>query len=160
MSLRLLAANARPPLRHLSRSLSTSPQSSSSGSVRRTLYAATFAASAGLFAVYYLDARSALHEHIVNPILRNALDAETAHKLALKVLRSGFAPKDPLADDDRLAVHVCRVSSQRVNILNHFSFGVKNCQTLSDWLPALTRMGKPLMVCFQFSKMSFVSRDN
>lgn len=108
MSLRLLA---RPPLRHLSRSLSTSPQASSSGSLRRALYATAFTASVGLFAVYYLDARSALHEHIVNPILRNALDAETAHKFALKVLRSGLAPKDPLADDDRLAVNVCRVFS-------------------------------------------------
>lgn len=111
MSLRLLAANARPPLRHFSRSLSTSPQASSSGSVRRALYATAFAASAGLFAVYYLDARSALHEHIINPILRNTLDAETAHRFALKILRSGLAPKDPLADDDRLAVHVRRVSS-------------------------------------------------
>ena len=111
MPLRLLAANARLPLRHLSRSLSTSPQPTSSSSLRPALYATAFAASAALFAVYYLDARSALHEHLVNPILRNALDAETAHKFALKVLRSGLAPKDPLSDDDRLAVQVCRLSS-------------------------------------------------
>lgn len=95
-------------LRLFSRSLSTSSYTRSPTLLRTALYAAVVAAPAGLLAVYYFDARSALHEHLLAPILRNTLDAETAHKFSLKVLKSGLAPKDPLPDDHRLAVQVCR----------------------------------------------------
>lgn len=70
--------------------------------IRTSVYATVIAVSAGLFAVYYFDARSALHRYIFTPILRFALDAETGHKFAVKVLRSGLAPKDPVLDDARL----------------------------------------------------------
>lgn len=70
------------------------------------LYATAFALSTGLFAVYYFDARSALHRYILTPILRHTLDAETGHKVAVKVLRSGLGPRDPLPDDQRLKAEV------------------------------------------------------
>ncbi|KAG6866558.1 hypothetical protein C0991_002043 [Blastosporella zonata] len=66
------------------------------------LFATAFVLSTGLFAVYYFDARSALHRYILNPALRNALDAESSHKLAVKVLKSGLGPRDPCSDDSRL----------------------------------------------------------
>ncbi|KAF5383575.1 hypothetical protein D9615_003511 [Tricholomella constricta] len=71
-------------------------------SLKTGLYATAFVLSTGLFAVYYLDARSALHRYIVTPILRHTLDAESGHKLAVKVLRSGLGPRDPCTDDARL----------------------------------------------------------
>ena len=62
--------------------------------------------SVGLFAVYYFDARSALHRYILTPLLRHTLDPETSHNVAVKVLGSGFAPRDPLPDDKRLRIQV------------------------------------------------------
>ncbi|XP_006461984.1 hypothetical protein AGABI2DRAFT_206093 [Agaricus bisporus var. bisporus H97] len=70
---------------------------------RTGAYAALFALSAGTVAVYYLDARSALHRYVLTPLMRSALDAETSHKMAVKVLRSGLGPKDPVVDDPRLS---------------------------------------------------------
>jgi dihydroorotate dehydrogenase len=58
--------------------------------------------SAGLCAVYYLDARSAIHQYLLTPLLRRAVDAETGHRFAVKVLQSGLGPCDPLSDDERL----------------------------------------------------------
>lgn len=69
-------------------------------------YRTVFVLSAGLFAVYYFDARSALHRYILTPALRYTLDAETGHKVAVKVLRSGLGPRDPLSDDERLTSEV------------------------------------------------------
>ncbi|KAJ6607519.1 Dihydroorotate dehydrogenase-domain-containing protein [Mycena sp. CBHHK59/15] len=70
--------------------------------IRTGLYGTVFALSAGLFAIYYLDARSAIHRYVFAPLLRYTLDAETSHKLAVKVLKSGLGPRDPLGDDVRL----------------------------------------------------------
>ncbi|KAF9525159.1 Dihydroorotate dehydrogenase-domain-containing protein [Crepidotus variabilis] len=76
-------------------SSSTSQRTSGSGGSLRTGIAATvLVVSTGLFTIYYLDSRSALHRYVVTPILRNALDAETSHKLALKVLGSGLGARD------------------------------------------------------------------
>ncbi|CAK5273993.1 unnamed protein product, partial [Mycena citricolor] len=58
--------------------------------------------STGLLAVYYFDARSAVHRYVLTPALRNLLDAETGHRLAVSVLKSGLAPRDPLSDDTLL----------------------------------------------------------
>jgi dihydroorotate dehydrogenase len=74
--------------------------------VRNTLLAAILAASAGVFAVYYFDARSALHRYVLTPLIRHAVDPETGHRLAVKVLASGVAPRDPLVDDEKLKVQV------------------------------------------------------
>lgn len=59
-----------------------------------------------MFAVYYFDARSAIHRYLFTPILRNAVDAETSHQVAVKVLRSGLGPRDHLPDSDVLATKV------------------------------------------------------
>lgn len=89
-----------------SRTLFTRTAPSPRSPIRTGLYATVFALSTGLFAVYYFDARSALHRYFLTPILRHTLDAETGHKVAVKVLRSGLGPKDPLLDDARLKVEV------------------------------------------------------
>lgn len=75
--------------------------------VQTTLYATAFVFSAGIIAAYYFDARSAIHRYFFTPILRNTLDAETSHKFALKILKSGLAPRDICADDVRLKTKVC-----------------------------------------------------
>lgn len=62
--------------------------------------------STGLFAVYYFDARSAIHRYFLTPLLRYTLDAETGHKVAVELLRSGLGPKDPVSDDEKLAFEV------------------------------------------------------
>ena len=65
-----------------------------------------FVVSTGLFAVYYLDCRAALHKYIVTPVIRHALDPEAGHKLAVRVLSAGLAPRDPVSDDEVLKVEV------------------------------------------------------
>src|SRR5882762_40838 len=65
-----------------------------------------FVLSAGLFAVYYFDARSAIHRYFLTPVLRYTLDPETGHKVAVKVLRSGLGPRDPVPDDEKLKFEV------------------------------------------------------
>ncbi|KAJ7252742.1 Dihydroorotate dehydrogenase-domain-containing protein [Mycena haematopus] len=70
--------------------------------VRSALYTTVFILSTGLFTIYYLDARSAIHRYVIPPLLRHTLDAETGHKVAVKVLKSGLGPRDPAQDDARL----------------------------------------------------------
>ncbi|KAJ6581436.1 hypothetical protein B0H19DRAFT_1115172 [Mycena capillaripes] len=70
--------------------------------IRTGLYGSVFVLSAGLFAIYYLDARSAIHRYVFAPLLRYTLDAETGHKVAVQVLKSGLGPRDPVQDDVRL----------------------------------------------------------
>ncbi|KAJ7668368.1 Dihydroorotate dehydrogenase-domain-containing protein [Mycena rosella] len=70
--------------------------------IRTGLYGTVFVLSAGLFTIYYLDARSAIHRYFFPPLLRYALDAETGHKFAVQVLKSGLGPRDPVEDDTRL----------------------------------------------------------
>ena len=96
----------RSSLRNPARSLFTASAPIKRTPVRTAVYTTAFVLSAGLFAVYYSDARSALHRYIVTPILRNAFDPETGHKIAIKVLKSGLAPRDFTQDDKVLS---CRV---------------------------------------------------
>ncbi|KAJ7334078.1 hypothetical protein DFH08DRAFT_880100 [Mycena albidolilacea] len=70
--------------------------------IRSALYGTVFVLSTGLFAIYYLDVRSAIHRYVIPPLLRHTLDAETGHKIAVKVLKSGLGPRDPVQDDARL----------------------------------------------------------
>ena len=93
----------RPMLQ--ARSVSTSSQTPQN-SLKKGLYATVFAVSAGLFAVYYFDSRSAIHRYIITPTLRYALDPEASHRLAVRVLGSGFGPRDTQADDERLRLKV------------------------------------------------------
>jgi dihydroorotate dehydrogenase len=84
----------------------TTASSSSQSSARTAIYATVFTASVGLFAVYYYDARSAIHRYVLTPVLRRTFDAETGHKIAVKVLRSGLGPRDPVQDDETLRSEV------------------------------------------------------
>lgn len=93
----------RPTLR--ARLVFTSSQTPQT-SLKNGLYATVFAVSAGLFAVYYFDSRSAIHRHIITPTLRYTLDPEASHRLAVRVLASGFGPRDTQADDPRLKSEV------------------------------------------------------
>ena len=116
--------------------------------IRTGVYATAFVLSTGLLAVYYLDARSALHRYFLTPLLRHAVDAETSHKIAVKVLKGGLGPRDPLPDDQRLE---CKVN---INASNHVypsekylsSCGTKSYRILLDWLLDLIRMGRPSTV--------------
>jgi len=74
--------------------------------IKTTAYTSVLAFSAGIFAVYYFDARSALHRYVLTPTLRKFFDPETGHKLAVKALKTGLSPKDPVADDARLKLEV------------------------------------------------------
>jgi dihydroorotate dehydrogenase len=74
--------------------------------IRSALYGTVFVLSTGLFAIYYLDVRSAIHRYVIPPLLRHTLDAETGHKVAVKVLKSGLGPRDPVQDDARLKSEV------------------------------------------------------
>ena len=89
----------RSSLRNPARSLFTASTPIKRTPVRTAVYTTAFVLSAGLFAVYYSDARSALHRYVVTPILRHTFDPETGHKIAIKVLKSGLAPRDFTKDD-------------------------------------------------------------
>ncbi|TDL23872.1 hypothetical protein BD410DRAFT_786540 [Rickenella mellea] len=93
----------RPPL---SRGVVNSQPTASPNSLRTGIFTTVALVSGGLFAVYYFDARSALHRYFVTPLIRYGLDPETGHKVAVKVLRSGLAPRDHLPDDERLKVEI------------------------------------------------------
>jgi len=79
--------------------------------LKKGLYTTAFAVSAGLFAVYYFDSRSAIHRHIIAPTLRYALDPETSHRVAVRALASGFGPRDTQVDDERLKLEVLTTHS-------------------------------------------------
>ena len=96
----------RSSLRKQARSLFTPSAPVKRTPVRTVVYTTAFVLSAGLFAVYYSDARSALHRYVVTPILRHAFDPETGHKIAIKVLKSGLAPRDLTHDDKVLNCQV------------------------------------------------------
>lgn len=74
--------------------------------VKTATYASVFVLSTGLFAIYYFDCRAALHKYVVTPVIRHTLDPEVGHKLAVRVLGSGLAPRDPVGDDEVLRVEV------------------------------------------------------
>jgi len=102
---RIAAARARwgaSHSTHSTRNLFSKKGPVQQSKLRTALYTTSFALGAGLFAVYYFDARSAIHRYILTPLLRYVVDAETGHKIAVKVLRSGLGPRDPLQDDNRL----------------------------------------------------------
>lgn len=113
---------------------------------RTSAYATLFAVSAGAFTAYYFDARSALHRFVLMPVLRNAFDAETSHKIAVKILRSGFSPKDPVLDDERLQFQVCAPPLlQKLTLILH-RFGVIECPIRLVSLQGLTKTVKLLTV--------------
>ena len=140
-----LASRHLVPLRY--RALSTSAPSQSTR-FRSGAFAAVVAVSTGLFAVYYFDSRSALHRYVLTPALRYALDAETGHRLAVRVLGTGLGPRDQGSDDERLKAEVSVDSTTcRCKSLNQWSsYGGWNCQTPSASLRDSTRTVKRSMV--------------
>ncbi|KAF9815999.1 hypothetical protein IEO21_04249 [Rhodonia placenta] len=92
----------QPPHRHASTSSVTPSARSPPSSLRTGLYASALLLSTGVFAAYYFDSRAALHRYVVTPVLRHTLDPETAHRLAVRVLASGWAPRDTRPDDEVL----------------------------------------------------------
>ena len=90
----------------LRRAASTSTQQPARSLGRTAAYGSLFVFSTGLFAIYYFDCRAALHKYVVTPVIRHTLDAEAGHKLAVRVLSSGLAPRDPVPDDEILKVEV------------------------------------------------------
>ncbi|WVQ97130.1 dihydroorotate dehydrogenase (fumarate) [Kwoniella sp. CBS 9459] len=64
---------------------STSTPSSATPS-RRYFSTTLLIGGSVLLVAYYYDSRSLLHEHVVMPLVRYALDPEEGHKLAVKVL--------------------------------------------------------------------------
>ena len=133
--------------------------------IRTALYTTAFILSSGLFAVYYYDARSALHRYFITPVVRNLFDAETGHKIAVKSLKSGLAPRDPVVDEVRLKAKVSLrvyavINPYLIRLHRHFTrFGTKRCQIQLVLRQVSTRMGKLLTVCERPSKGSFTLFD-
>jgi len=107
-SLRLVVRSGRvirsPPLSFRSFSSAYAPEPTST--FRRAAYGTLFALSAAVGVVYYVDSRAAIHRYLITPLIRNALDPESAHKLAVSVLENGSGPRDMLPDDERLQSEV------------------------------------------------------
>lgn len=70
--------------------------------------------------MYYFDCRSALHRYVLTPVLRNVVDPEAGHKFAVKTLRSGLAPRDPVDDDERLQCEVSLLNPSYENEILNF----------------------------------------
>jgi dihydroorotate dehydrogenase len=70
------------------------------------VYGTLLLVGAGAFGVYYMDSRGAIHRYVITPVLRRLFDAETGHRLAVRALAAGIAPRDPIADDEVLRTEV------------------------------------------------------
>lgn len=130
----------------------TSASPRTSGSIlKQAATAVTVLVGGSLFAVYYFDSRSAIHRYFFTPLIRNVLDPEVAHKVAVKVLKSGLAPRDMGVDDERLSTEVSLnlvliANSSHFNHKLIYSFGKKNFQIRLVWQPVSIRTVKLLMV--------------
>ncbi|EJF59337.1 hypothetical protein DICSQDRAFT_89420 [Dichomitus squalens LYAD-421 SS1] len=106
-STRAIARTSHPPSVVVSRrAASTSSQQPARSFGRTAAYASLFIVSTGVFAAYYFDCRAAVHKYVVTPVIRYTLDPEAGHKLAVRVLSSGFAPRDMVPDDEVLKVEL------------------------------------------------------
>jgi len=63
---------------------------------------------------YYYDSRSALHEHVAMPLIRLVADAETGHKMSIKLLAapSWMRPRDRGVDGEELQAEVRDLSKR------------------------------------------------
>jgi len=104
LSLRLPVRRIRVSPLSLRRSFTTTSESIST--FRRTAYITLFTLTAGVGVVYYFDSRAAIHRYLIAPLIRNAFDPESSHKLAVSVLENGLGPRDMLPDDERLETEV------------------------------------------------------
>ena len=112
MSLRLVVRPSRitrhPPrsFRSLTSASTSAYASRPTSTFRRAAYGSLFALTAAVGVVYYLDSRAAIHRHLITPFIRNVLDPESAHKLAVSVLENGLGPRDMIPDNERLETEV------------------------------------------------------
>jgi dihydroorotate dehydrogenase len=62
---------------------------------------------------YYYDSRSALHEHVAMPLIRLVADAETGHKMSIKLLSAPawMRPRDRGVDGEELQAEVSHLST-------------------------------------------------
>jgi dihydroorotate dehydrogenase len=104
LSLRFPAHRIRVSPPFLRRNFATTSEPTST--FRRTAYVTLFTLTAGVGVVYYFDSRAAIHRYLIAPLIRNALDPESSHKLAVSVLENGLGPRDMLPDDERLQTEV------------------------------------------------------
>jgi dihydroorotate dehydrogenase len=102
--LRLVVRRIRLPPSSRSFTSASSPEPTST--FRRAAYGTLFTLTAGVGAIYYFDSRAAIHRYLITPLIRNVLDPESAHKLAVNVLENGLGPRDMLPDDERLMTEV------------------------------------------------------
>jgi dihydroorotate dehydrogenase len=96
----------RPPPPSRSFTSASASASGPASTFRRAAYGTLFALTAGVGIVYYFDSRAAIHRYLVAPLIRNVLDPESAHKLAVGVLENGLGPRDMLPDGERLKTEV------------------------------------------------------
>jgi dihydroorotate dehydrogenase len=75
---------------------------------RRLLSTTILLGGTAALVAYYYDSRSALHEHVAMPLIRLFADAETGHKLAVRLLAgpSWVRPRDRGVDGDELQAEV------------------------------------------------------
>jgi dihydroorotate dehydrogenase len=118
-SLRLTARRIRLAPRSLRTFTSTSEPTST---FRRAAYVTLFVLTAGVGGVYYFDSRAAIHRYLITPIIRNLLDPESGHKLAVSVLENGLGPRDMLPDDERLQTEVKDTSALPTKLKLKHSF--------------------------------------
>lgn len=100
-SLRLVGRIIRPPPLSF-RSFTSAYAPEPTFTFRRAAYGTLFTLTVAVGVVYYVDSRAAIHRYLITPLIRNALDPESAHKLAVSVLENGLGPRDMHPDDDRL----------------------------------------------------------
>ena len=105
-ALRFIRAKVARPCPTGFRAASTTTTTPVTSYLRPFAYGTSVVIAGGAFIAYYSDSRSGIHRHVLAPLLTTVLDGEKAHKLALRTLRSGLHPRDPLDDDERLKVHV------------------------------------------------------
>lgn len=137
MMSRPLSAGTRP-LPHLPRP-SLRPRTGASGRTsirhassypsapRRFISTTLLLGGTAALVAYYYDSRSALHEHIAMPLIRMFADAETGHKMSVKLLAgpSWVRPRDRGVDGKELEAEVSTRSSRRDSNANtgHSSLG-------------------------------------
>ncbi|OWB79941.1 hypothetical protein B5S32_g4182 [[Candida] boidinii] len=82
----------------------TTAQIQSKKIVRQSNFFGSLAISIGAIGIglYCLDARSAVHEYVLCPLLRLATSAEDGHKLGIKFLKYGIAPRLFSDNDDEI----------------------------------------------------------
>jgi dihydroorotate dehydrogenase len=104
--------------------------SKSTPSFQTAAYITLFAFTAGVGGVYYFDSRAAIHRYLIAPVIRNLLDPESGHKLAVSALENGFGPRDMLPDDERLKTEVRPTSAAWPTKFNRQLFSALGSNTV------------------------------